>query len=139
MKVMYSFRTEKRPLPEPKEIFENVRRWHREFSKNPHDFFVKHEEWIKPMCQLRNGLFFSEGWDSKPLPFKNQYIEDSELKLEMEFIAKNFIRVYFETNIGPPYRVDTGLYTRSKPSLTTFFRDTNRIRIGTNKNPNICH
>ena len=112
MKVYYSFRTEKYALPEPKVLFENVRRLHIEFKRSPLLFFRKYEEWLRPMNQLRNGHFFSLNWDAKEFNFTNEYIKESDLKLEMEFIDKNFVRVSFQTDNFIPYRVDTGkIYT----------------------------
>ena len=108
MRILYSIRTEREPLPEPKVIFENARRWHGDFTADPTGFYQKHEEWIKPMNQLKNGLFLSGNWDNRPLPFKSEYVQNSTMKLEMEFVAKNFIRVYFDTENCIPYRVDTG-------------------------------
>ena len=108
MKVLYSFRTEKYALPEPRILFENVRRLHNEFVRNPTEFHRKYEEWLRPMNQLRNGHFFSLNWDCKEFNFTNEYIEVSDLKLEMEFLDKNFVRISFMTDKFIPYRVDTG-------------------------------
>ena len=108
MKVLYSFRTEKHALPDPRILFENVRRLHNEFEKNPLSFYHKYEEWLRPMNQLRNGHFFSLNWDCNEFNFTNEYIQVSNLKLEMEFIDKNFVRISFQTDKYIPYRVDTG-------------------------------
>ena len=108
MKVVYSFRTEKQKMPDPVILLENVRRLHREFQANPGDFYQRYKVWLRPMNQLRNGHFFSMNWDNAKFNFTEEYIPNSELKLEMELIDRNFIRVSFVTNRYLPYRVDTG-------------------------------
>ena len=95
-------------MPDPVVLFENVRRLHNEFQENPKEFFTRYEEWLRPMNQLRNGHFFSMNWDSKMFEFTEEYIQKSDLKLEMEFIDTNFIRISFHTTTFIPYRVDTG-------------------------------
>ena len=124
MKVIYSFRTEKHALPEPKILFENVRRLHIEFKRNPSLFFRKYEEWLRPMNQLRNGHFFSLNWDSKEFKFTDEYVEESDLKLEMEFLDHNFVRISFQTENFIPYRVDTGINknTNMENTIKPIFR-----------------
>lgn len=118
MRVLYSFRTEKQKMPDPVILFENVRRLHKEFQNNPKEFFTKYEEWLRPMNQLRNGHFFSMNWDSKTFEFTEEYIQTSDLKLEMEFVDQNFIRINFYTNVSIPYRVDTGIFFPKKKVMT---------------------
>ena len=108
MKVLYSFRTEKQKMPDPLVLFENVRRLHNEFQENPKNFFTKYEEWLRPMNQLKNGHFFSMNWDNKAFIFTDEYVQKSDLKLEMEFIDPNFVRISFCVDKSLPYRVDTG-------------------------------
>lgn len=108
MKVLYSFRTEKQKMPSPIILFENVRRLHIEFQCDPKKFYQKYKEWLRPMNQLRSGHFFSLNWDSKNFDFTEEYIQKSELKLEMEYIDKNFVRISFNTECFIPYRIDTG-------------------------------
>ena len=108
MKVLYSFRTEKQKMPDPIILFENVRRLHREFQENPGDFYQRYKVWLRPMNQLRNGHFFSMNWDDEKFNFTEEYVQSSELKLEMEFIDRNFVRISFNTEQCIPYRVDTG-------------------------------
>ena len=108
MKVLYSFRTEKQKMPDPVILFENVRRLHNEFQEKPHEFYQKYKEWLRPMNQLRNGHFFSMNWDGKKFNFTEEYVQKSELKLEMEYIDENFVRISFNTTEYLPYRVDSG-------------------------------
>ena len=117
MKVLYSFRTEKQRMPDPLILFENVRRLHKEFKENPGDFYQRYKTWLRPMNQLRNGHFFSMNWEDKKFNFTEEYVQDSDLKLEMEFIDPNFVRISFFTNEYLPYRVDTGIYIENPEVL----------------------
>ena len=66
------------------------------------------------MNQLRNGHFFSMNWDDEKFNFTEEYIQNSDLKLEMEFIDQNFVRISFDTDKFLPYRVDTGIFQFKK-------------------------
>lgn len=106
VKILYSFRSEKKPLPNATTLFETVRKLHSEFIIDPVAFAKTYEEWIRPMNQLRLGHFFSINWNAKDFPFEEYYNKDSNLKLEMQQIDRNFIRIQFETQFAFPYRID---------------------------------
>ena len=105
-KILYSFRSEKSPLPNAVTLFETVRRLHSEFILNPVSFAQKYKEWLRPMNQLRLGHFFSINWDAKDFPFEEYYNRNSNITLEMQQIDDNFIRIQFMTEDAFPYRID---------------------------------
>ena len=106
MKILYSFRSEKKPLPNAIVLFETVRKLHNDFVSNPVTFAAKYQEWLRPMNQLRLGHFFSINWNAKDFPFEGYYNKNSNIKLEMQQIAPNFIRIQFEIQTAFPYRID---------------------------------
>ena len=106
VKILYSFRSEKKPLPNATLLFETVRKLHNEFIANPVQFAGKYKEWLRPMNQLRLGHFFSINWDAKDFPFVEYFNESSNIKLEMHQIDWNFIRIQFESPAAFPYRID---------------------------------
>lgn len=106
VKILYSFRSEKTPLPNAVTLFETVRRLHHEFTQNPVAFARTYKEWLRPMNQLRLGHFFSINWDAKDFPFEEYYNKTSKITLEMQQIDQSFIRIQFETDLAFPYRID---------------------------------
>lgn len=106
MKILYSFRSEKFPLPNATTLFETVRALHAEFVQDPVGFAHKYEEWLRPMNQLKTGHFFSINWNAKNFPYTEYYNRNSELKLEYTQIDTNFIRIQFDTETAFPYRIN---------------------------------
>ena len=106
MRILYSFRTEKEPLPNATVLFETVRALHEEFLRDPVVFATKYNEWLRPMNQLRTGHFFSINWNARSFPFVEYFNGESELRLELSQIDRNFIRIQFETGTAFPYRID---------------------------------
>ena len=103
---MYSFRSEKKPLPCATTLFETVRALHDEFTQNPVTFAAKYEEWLRPMNQLKLGHFFSINWNANDFPFTEYFNKDSSYTLELQKLDPNLIRIQFEIPEAFPYRIE---------------------------------
>ena len=105
MTILYSFRTDNYRLPDSGTILETVRRLHDEFVNDPVSFANKYENWIRPMNQLRTGMFFSINEDTGNFPYCAYFNKSSLIKLELYYIAENFVRVQFAAPLFP-YRIN---------------------------------
>ena len=109
MLIRYCFRTEKQKLPEAEILFEAVRNMHADFIQDPVKFNGKYNQWLRPMNQLIPGHFISINYDAPDFPFyKFKYQIESDIKLEMMYIDKNFVRIQFHLENPFPYRIYTG-------------------------------
>ena len=110
MKIRYSFRTEKKSLPEATTILETTRQLHHEFTQNPAKFWKAYEEWLRPMNCLVPGHFISINKDSKDFKFTKYYNNTCPLRLEYMELGKNYVKVTFEIDEVLPYKVSSGTY-----------------------------
>ena len=89
---------------------------------NPYKFWRKYEEWIKPMNQLQNGLFFSINMDNKDFNYIKYCNEESNIKLEYYQLGPNYAKILFEYEDAFPYRISTGnKLTKNKIQLNRLF------------------
>ena len=107
MRIRYSFRSEKGMLPDATTLMETTRKLHNEIKKNPSKFWIKYEEWIKPMNQLQNGLFISINQDSEDFKFVEYCDEESDIKLEFTQLGFNYVKIMFNYTGTIPYRVSS--------------------------------
>ena len=116
MLIRYCFRSEKQTLPEAEILFETVRSMHAEFTQNPVKFNEKYHQWLRPINQLISGHFISINYNAPNFPFyKFKYQVESDIKLEMFFVDKNFVRIQFNLENPFPYRIFPGTQFISIP------------------------
>lgn len=108
MRVRFSFRTEKGPLPDAVTLMETTRKLHKEISEGPKKFWDRYSQWIRPMNQLQNGIFISINWDCEDFKFTEYFHEDSKLTLEYTQLGPNYAKIIFEHEDAIPYRVPSG-------------------------------
>ena len=109
MLIRYCFRSEKQKLPPAETLFEVVRSMHNDFVGNPTNFQRKYNTWLRPMNQLIPGHFLSINYEAPEFPFhKFQYQPDSNLKLELQYIDNNFVRIQFDLQNPIPYKIHSG-------------------------------
>ena len=106
MKIRYSFRSEKFKLPPPETIMETVREMHSEFCQNPVSLYEKYKRWIRPMNQLYQGHFISINEDTGDMEYCEFFNGESDIRLELYYIAPQFARIEFEVKSTFPYRID---------------------------------
>ena len=94
MKLLFSFRSDHFELPEPIILFEFTRAVVRRFEIDPIRTYERLERNIQPMCQLRNGFFFS--FKEDPIELYKEFElgeKDHELKLEMTWPVQGLVRI----------------------------------------------
>ena len=94
MSLRFSFRSDKYELPRPIILFEFTRAVVKRFEKEPFKTYKRLEANIQPMCQLKNGLFFS--FKEDPIKLFEEFEsgdKDHELKLEMTWPIQGLVRI----------------------------------------------
>ena len=122
MKIRYSFRSEKKKLPEPKIILETTRQLHNEFIQNPSKFWNTYKEWLRPMNCLVPGHFISINEDSRSFKFIQYYNNSCALRLEYMELGKNYVKVTFEIDDAIPYKVSSGIILKTRISTNINFQ-----------------
>ena len=101
MKITFNWYNANRWLPEPKWLFQAVRRIDFLMKADPNKNWNKIKEWCRPMCQLNPGLFFNIT-DVDPKKVEEMIGFDGEaseeVKLTMTWIDAGYIRVQFEVD-----------------------------------------
>ena len=109
MLIRYSYRTEKKPLPDAVTLMETTRMLHHEFQADHMKFWTKYESWLKPMNCLTPGHFISITDQKKNFPFKEYFDNESPIKLEYTKLGPNYAKITFEIEEAIPYKVSTGI------------------------------
>ena len=94
MYLRFSFRSDLFELPKPTVLFEFTRVVVKRFEVNPSETYKRLEKNIQPMCQLRNGLFFS--FKEDPIKLYEEFEsgeKDQELRLEMTWPIPGLVRI----------------------------------------------
>ena len=94
MFLRFSFRSDLYELPRPIILFEFIRAVVKCFEKEPSKTYERLEANIQPMCQLRNGLFFS--FKEDPIKLYEEFEskeKDLDLRLEMTWPMQGLVRV----------------------------------------------
>ena len=111
MKVTFNIYNAFGYLPDPDWIFKLVRRTDFLMKQNPNKNWNTIKEWARPMNQLACGLFLNitdakVDEIEKKIDFEGDASED--LRLELQWIDRGYVRVCFDTEDPMPYRIITG-------------------------------
>ena len=99
MLITFNFYSANGKLPDPIWLFEVTRRIDFMMRENPNRNWTTLEKWVRPMCQLRTGLFMNIS-DTTPeeiekaINITGTKIEDT--KLEMSWIGEGYVRIQFQ-------------------------------------------
>ena len=119
MKIRYSYRTERKVLPDAVTLMETTRWLHHEFQSNPVEFWRKYENWLRPMNSLAPGHFISISDQKENFPFREYFDNASMIKLEYVKLGYNYAKITFEMLDPLPYKIPTGMYENVSKILTT--------------------
>ena len=122
MKIRYSFRTEKKILPDAVTLMETTRMLHHEFILDPLKFWNKYEKWLKPMNSLMPGHFISISDQKEEFAFQDYFDNTSMIKLEFVKLGHNYAKITFEIDNPLPYKVPSGKIYNGHLIINTHLR-----------------
>ena len=108
MKIRYSYRTERKALPDAVTLMETTRYLHNSFKENQQKFWTTYSEWLRPMNSLVPGHFISITDQKKNFPFQDYFDNESAIRLEYTKLGPNYAKITFEIEEPIPYRVPSG-------------------------------
>ena len=108
MKIRYSFRTEKKALPDAVTLMETTRFLHHSFKEDQQKFWATYSDWLKPMNSLVPGHFISISYQKRNFPFKEYFDNESAIKLEYTKLGPNYAKITFEVEEPIPYKIPSG-------------------------------